>query len=340
MVAPFSLKKQKVTGPPSLLIDHGYGYAVAGNGLLAFVVAPDPNLQSMYVVDAHGTERPLQPAARAFKEPRVSPDGQHIAVRVGQGPVDGGLSIFDMAGGTLTRFTADSESIRGEWTRDGKRIVYVDHAQADTQVVVSRPWDNSGPPLVLAKGGREDFHQVAVGPPGGWSAVRRGGSSSNSIFLAPTDTLSAVRLFIRGSPSVLAPRVSPNGHLLAYSSNESGRHEIYLRQIPGPGPVIPVSIDGGTEPIWSADGATLFYRGPKWLMAAAVREQPTIAVTRRDSLFDDAYRRYPQHSAYDVFPNGREFVMTRGPRGVPSELHVIVNWTGMVGKQPETSTPR
>lgn len=340
MVAPFSLKKHKVTGPPSLLIDHGYGYAVAGNGTLAFVVGPDPNLVSMYVVDRQGNERPLQSAPRGFKEPRVSPDGQHIAVRVGQGATDGGLWIFDIAGGTLTRFTTDSETIRGEWTRDGKRIVYVDHALADTQVVISRPWDNSGPPSVLAKGGRLEFYQVGVGPPGGWSAIRRGGSSSNSIFLAPTDTLSAVRLFIRGSPSVLAPRVSPNGHLLAYSANESGRHEIYVRQIPGPGPVIPVSVDGGTEPIWSADGATLFYRGPKWLMAAAVREQPMIAVTHRDSLFDDAYRRYAQNSAYDVFPNGREFVMTRGPRGIPSELHVIVNWTGMVGKQPETSTPR
>jgi Tol biopolymer transport system component/tRNA A-37 threonylcarbamoyl transferase component Bud32 len=340
MAAPFSLKNHKVTGPPSLLIDHGSGYAVAANGTLAFVVGPDANIQSMYVVDRQGNERPLPPTPRAFKEPRVSPDGQHIAVRIGQGAADGGLWIFDVAGGTLTRFTADSESIRGEWTRDGKRIVYVDHALADTQVVISRPWDNSGPPSVLAKGGRLDFYQIGVGPPGGWSAVRRGGSNSSSIFLAPTDTLSAVRLFIRGSPTVLTPRVSPDGHLLAYTSNESGRPEIYVRQIPGPGPVIPVSVDGGAEPIWSADGATLFYRGPKRLMAAAVREQPTFAVTRRDSLFEDTYRRYPQHSAYDVFPNGREFVMTRGPRGIPSELHVIVNWTGMVGKQGGASTAR
>ncbi len=47
----------------------------------------------------------------------------------------------------------------------------------------------------------------------------------------------------------LMPRVSPNGRLLAYSSNRSGRMEVYLRPIPGPGPEVPVSIGGGAEPV-------------------------------------------------------------------------------------------
>ena len=113
-----------------------------------------------------------------------------------------------------------------------------------------------------------------------------------------------------------------------------------MRQIPGPGPVVQVSVDGGTEPIWSADESTLFYRSPTRLMAATVVERPALAVSRRDSLFVDTYRRYAQHAAYDVFPNGREFVMTRGPVAAGSQLYVIVNWMQLVGKQGGTEGER
>ena len=121
--------------------------------------------------------------------------------------------------------------------------------------------------------------------------------------------------------------------MLAYSSSESGRDQIYVRQIPGPGPVVQVSVDGGSEPMWSAHEGTLFYRGPTRLMTAAVVERPALAVTLRDSLFVDRYRRYPQHAAYDVFPNGSEFIMTRGAVGAVTQLYVIVNWQQLVGRQ-------
>jgi hypothetical protein len=81
--------------------------------------------------------------------------------------------------------------------------------------------------------------------------------------------------------------------------------------------VLSVSVNGGREPIWSSDESTLFYRGPNRMMAATIAERRP-AVTNQDSLFVDIYRRYAPHSAYDVFPNGREWaarVFTRGRGG-------------------------
>src|SRR5262249_46479870 len=155
--------------------------------------------------------------------------------------------------------------------------------------------------------------------------------------LAPTDSLAAVRPFARGEPRVESPRVSAHGRLVAYSSNESGRAEVYVRQIPGPGPVLRVSVDGGTEPIWSSDESTSFYRGPKRLMAATIAERPRLAVTHQDSLFVDIYRRYAPHSAYDVFPNGREFLMTRGASTTGSNLFVITNWQQMIARPAQAN---
>ena len=61
------------------------------------------------------------------------------------------------------------------------------------------------------------------------------------------------------------------------------------------------------------------------MMAASIVERPSLAVKQRDSLFVDTYKRYSPHAAYDVFPNGREFLMTRGPEA-RSTIYVVVNW--------------
>lgn len=99
-----------------------------------------------------------------------------------------------------------------------------------------------------------------------------------------------------------------------------------------------VSVDGGGEPTWAHDGTTLFYRGPTRMMAATVVERPSLAVTRRDSLFADGYTRYQWYAAYDVFPSG-DFLMTMGPV-TTSRIFVIVTWPELAGKQGGTGTAR
>ena len=338
--APFSLRRRAVTGPAVLVLEHVRqgttlitGFTVSQNGTIAYHSRGVGQRQAMYAVDRQGTEHVLKGQMRSFREPRVSPDGRRVVVRIGAGAADGGLWIHDIATGTLTRLTADSASIRGEWTRDGSHVVYVDHATSEAELVVSRPWDGSGVPTVLARGGQTSFHEVALGPAAGLTAIRRGSLRPDEILLAPTESLSVARPFITSFALKVSPRVSPKGRLLAYSSDETGRDEIYVRQIPGPGPIVQVSVNGGTEPMWSADESTLFYRGPTRLMAATVVERPALAVSRRDSLFVDIYARNSHHAAYDVFPNGREFLMTRGPGSAETTIYVLVNWMQLLGKQ-------
>jgi eukaryotic-like serine/threonine-protein kinase len=57
-----------------------------------------------------------------------------------------------------------------------------------------------------------------------------------------------------------SPKISPNGHWLAYCSNESGQPQVYVQAFPGPGAKIQVSADGGTDPVWRRTGEELFYR--------------------------------------------------------------------------------
>ena len=89
--------------------------------------------------------------------------------------------------------------------------------------------------------------------------------------------------------SEIYPAISPNGRWMAYQSDVSGRDEVFVRPIPGPGAAVPVSVGGRLQPRWSPDGGTLYFRGPSHVMAARVVERPQLAVTRRDTLFADTF---------------------------------------------------
>ena len=345
--APYSLRKRAFTGPATLLLQ-GVGaafnsseLAVAGNGTLVYIAGSVANLRSLVAVDRQGNEQLLSREDRLFGEPRVSPDGRHIAVRIGESSDAGDVWIYDVGAGSLTPLTIDKQSLRPEWSRDGSRIITLDNVSSDSIFLRSRPWDGNGDVQTLRRGSATMLavYTASIGPSHGWSAFRVNNVVLGDIFIAPTDSLQALRPFVTTPASELMPRVSPDGRLLAYSSNKSGRMEVYLRPIPGPGPEVPVSIGGGIEPVWSSDGASLFYRGPSRMMVATVAERPAPTVTKRDSLFIDGWDRSGSHGAYDVFPDGKRFVMTRaatagGERSRP--LFVVVNWPQLAVEQRVT----
>ncbi len=79
------------------------------------------------------------------------------------------------------------------------------------------------------------------------------------------------------------------------------------------------------------------------MMVATVAERPAPVVTARDSLFIDRWAHSNSHGAYDVFPDGKRFVMTRAAKvanGKPPTLFVVVNWPKRAGKQRGTGDGR
>ena len=126
------------------------------------------------------------------------------------------------------------------------------------------------------------------------------------------DPQTAAKPFQQTSFSQSSARVSPNGQRIAYMSNESGRNEIYAESFPQAGNKVRVSTHGGITPIWSRDGARLFYRSETHLMAVAVRQTPELAFSAPEPLMADDYGRPlgETHTSFDVTPDGH-FVFTR-----------------------------
>jgi serine/threonine-protein kinase len=288
----------------------------------------------MVVVDRRGGARLLAPDSGAFDSPRISPDGRRIALErdatgrllaSGRSP---DIWVYDVASGVMSRLTSGARSARPEWSRDGQRIAYV---RQDSNLVEWQAWDRSGVPEVMLAPAQ--IYQVSLGPRPGYVVVRTGGRrrGQRDLAIAHWDSLRALRPLIATEAQENEPSLSPDGTLLAYVSDETGRNEVYVRPVPGPGARVQVSTNGGDEPVWSRAGRELFYRTGTHLLSASLMSRPALALVRRDTLFQDQFASPGTlHAHYDVFPNGKEFVMLKALTAGDSpaaRLIVLMSWT-------------
>jgi hypothetical protein len=238
-----------------------------------------------------------------------------------------GTSLIDVSTGTLEQLTAPDSGRHPEWTRDGARVVFARRIGGNDEYV-SRARDRSSADTVLG-------HVTAVGAapadlilgvPRGVAAMTR--LTSNGlvgVHLTPMDSIGAFRPFAIGTALNHSPSISSDGRLLAWVSNESGPSQVYVQPVSG-GARIAVSVHGGTEPLWSRSGTTLFYRGPTGVMSAEIGGSP-LRVGRRDSLFADPFTHARVVGRnWDVFPDGQEFLMVRTPQSTTTGLFVVLNW--------------
>ena len=124
--------------------------------------------------------------------------------------------------------------------------------------------------------------------------------------------------------------ISPNGQLLAYVSNQTGRDEVYVQRYPEMIRSTQISTDGSAEPMWSRDGTELFYRNGDQMRVASLTAEGTVK-TKPRVLFEGSFvgTGPSGHPGYDVSPDGKGFVMlVTDPTYelLPSELHVILDW--------------
>ena len=115
-------------------------------------------------------------------------------------------------------------------------------------------------------------------------------------------------------------KVSPDGHWLAYCSNESGKPQVYVQAFPGPGAKIQVSGESGTDPVWRRDGRELFYRNGDAMIAVGVSTASGFSAGRPQELWKGGYSHGMSSSCgqpglsssnYDVSSDGQRFLMIK-----------------------------
>jgi serine/threonine-protein kinase len=345
--APFSLRSLRMTGPAvpfisgvNLRSGAGLEFALANDGTMAYVAGALGVASQLVAVDRQGAERRVIQKAGLYSWPRLSPDGKRIAVEIGVGTGVFDVWLFDIASQAQSRLTNNFSGVRPlGWSADGTRVGYLAVEGGGTSVVKRRvawvPWDVSGPPEpiteVLSPANIED---ASVGPAHGYVAIRlKGYTQPGDIVIAPLDSVSAVRSFAATSADEETPRLSPDGKLLAYASDETGTYEVYVRPVSGPGPRVLISAGGGSEPVWTRDGRGLYYRGPERMMFATLTTGSPIGVAKRDTLFLDTYRKEFKAVQYDVFPSGQELLMMKLESQSGGRPTIVVNWPALLKRR-------
>ncbi len=322
LALPFDPEKARPTGAPVTIARDGVSdgtamlAAVSATGALVYERSGSASRRQLLQVSRSGVATPFGAEPKGFESPRFAPDGRRIALDIGA-ESGSDVWVFDIAQRVWSRLTTNGVSNHAIWTPDGRRIVYA--SNDDLWRIVS---DGSGRPesLLVAVGTR---WPASVTPDGRAVVFQESGSSEAGIRSLDFDSAPAARMIMKGAFGESAVALSPDGHWIAYQSDEAGRTEVYVRPYPDPGARVPVSVQGGSEPAWSRDGRELFYRSGDSMMLATVSLSPTFAVSARRRLFVGSYLTGVTFRQYDVSPDGQHFVMVAG--GAESSTLIAVN---------------
>jgi len=337
---PFDGDRLTATGTPVELLDGvvtDEGFALSATGTLVFQPQPPTAHRTLVWADRSGvtTRIPIEP--RTFWTPRLSPDGRQFAVVVDdRGRRNIWIYRFDNA--TFLPIASEGINRAPVWTRDGLRLTYLSERDG-VRHLMSQPSDSSAPAESLLTSQNGDLF------PGSWSAdghslvyvdQRRSGPSELRVLPIDGRQVATLSGIPRGSNR---PAISPDGRWLAYgirSSEASGRPAIYVRPFPGPGPSRQF-VDAAGQPVWSRDGATIFFRSRRGGSSASsgdgIFEMPFdrsrgIAAGPERQLFrqfiaEDAWAGV---AGYDVAPDGRFLLAIMDEsESLPFDMHVLLH---------------
>ncbi|MFN2316695.1 MAG: protein kinase [Gemmatimonadales bacterium] len=336
---PFDADRLRVTGRPSVVLegipmDNTSGaaqFAVSETGTLVYQTALGMGRSyptwvtrggESSVIDSAWTVDPTEGIA-------LSPDGRRVAI---PNATSEGTQIWikSLPTGPFTRLTfSGGASDRPVWSPDGQRIAFLSDAEGGgRQAWVQRADGGSTASLLATWPGRMD--EVDFSPDGRWLIGRTFGSGGGTrkLLVQEIGVDTAMRMLLDGPADMYAPVLSPDSRWLAYTSEESGVAEVYVRPFPEVASARwQVSVGGGREPLWSRDGRELFYRTDRGeVVAVGVTTSSGFAAQNPEILFTDmaamtgVFRRF-----YDVAEDGR-FLMIRSSAGASGELNVIFNW--------------
>ena len=328
MALPFDMKRLESSGDPfpvaqEIAVGTNSSWLAASsyNGVLAYVSGQRNQWQYVWR-DRQG--RNLGAVGDAGGVAMISPDGKRLV-----GDPGGTITILEFGRGMTTRLTMGSSGgMNPAWSPDGRIVAYW-----GSQGIYRKATNGAAPQELLLRS-----HTLAV--PKSWSPDGRyliyaqiNPGTGADLFALPIGQPDPHPLVLAQTQATEDQgQFSPDGHWVAYTSNESGQSEIYaipFPPVPNGGRWV-VSRGGGVMPRWRRDGKELFFISPDWkMMAVDVGTNPTFQSGTPHALFDTemvdtGIRTGPM--SWDIAPDGKRFLIISENSAGTSSLNVVLNW--------------
>jgi Tol biopolymer transport system component len=264
----------EVTGPPAPFLERvvfaaavgGAQFSYSNTGSFVYVSGESQATSlAVYWMDREGKFQPLRTVPGDFVNPRFSPDGKRLTLSVAEGGSNG-VWVYDSARDTMTRLTFSGSDFAQVWTPDGKREAFSSNRSGFQNLYWHRT-DGTGEIQRLTDSKNTQFPSSWT-PDGKflafWESTQ---ATGNDISVLPMEgdeksgwKPGTPKVFLNTPFNENNPAFSPDGHWIAYASNESGRNEVYVRPFPSGEGKWMISNGGGGHPRWARNGKELFYR--------------------------------------------------------------------------------
>jgi len=339
MAQGFDADRLELTGEPFPVaeqVDRFTGahlglFSVSETGVLVYRSGTAENVQLAWF-DRGGKQLGTVGPPGAYFNPWLSPDEKRVAVTRDDPQVGtADIWLIELARGTPTRFTfGPSVNITPIWSPDGSRIVFSTNRDGP-MTLYQRAASGAGNDEALLK----SDHPKA---PNDWSAdgrfilyQDRDPKTNRDLWVLPLSGDQKPFPFLQTEFDEFQGQFSPDGKWIAYTSNESGTWQVYVRSFPPSGGKWQVSTAGGAQPQWRRDGRELYYISPdRKLMAVEVKgDGSTFEVGVPKVLFELRVPGIPgPRNYYVAAAAGRRFLVTSVlEEATPQPISVVLNWT-------------
>ena len=332
----FDAKRGQVIGQPRELFDrigvdvrNAQAAFSAAGGVLSYRRVGDQSHLTWF--DRRGNDLESFRDSADYHHASLAPDGRRVAIEKTD-PASGRHTIWilDFDRGTSSRLINDvSGAHQPVWSPDGQSVLFGSNRFAGLDLY-TMPADGSGSESLLLR--HETMHRSVD-----WSKDGRlvlcdvGPEGQNDLWIVPVSAPQQRSAFLDSRANEAQGQFSPDGKWIAYTSNESGSHEVYVRRYPERDAKWRVSTGGGAQPRWRGDGAELFYLAPDGaLMAAGVKRNGAgLETSRPQMLFNTGIRGMfvDRRNHYVVTEDGQRFLVNQmGEDDTTAPITVFTNW--------------
>lgn len=318
-------------------------FSLSPAGILVYQRGAGTTFSQLVWVDREGKRLgTLGPPAR-YANPSLSPNGQKVAVDIDD-PESSNTDIWviESKHQVLTRISFDpGQDETPIWSHDGKHLLWLsDRGGKNGFYVKASDGSEIGESSTMPVGIDLSFASA----PSDWSPDGRfvlytdlQEGDALHLWVLPMKGDQKPYRFLPGYSADIEGQFSPDGHWVAYSSNESGKWQVYVAPFPGSGNKFQISTEGGQQPRWRPDGKELFFLSrDRTLMAVSVKTRSQFEFSGPTPLFEThAHEPMPAEEffTYDVSNGGGRFLINEDvERTDPRPLDIILNWGPKLSK--------